>query len=77
MAAMIVTMKELEMLKDAEDKLAVNCSALSSSPVTVKEAVGKGGRITLKMLCRKSNTQFENQERNTQNAIAIKNYSSA
>jgi hypothetical protein len=71
MGAMIVTMKELERLKDADDKLAVNCSALSSSTVTVKEAIGKGGRITLKMLRRKSKTQFENPERNTQNAIKI------
>jgi hypothetical protein len=31
-------------------------------------------RATLKMLRRKSKTQFGNQERNTQNAIALLNY---
>jgi hypothetical protein len=33
-----------------------------------------GGHATLKMLCRKSKTQFVKQERNTQNAIALLNY---
>jgi hypothetical protein len=37
-------------------------------------AVGRGGRATLKMLRRKSKTQFVKQERNTQNAIALLNY---
>jgi hypothetical protein len=32
------------------------------------------GRATLKMLGRKSKTQFVKQERNTQNAIALLNY---
>jgi hypothetical protein len=39
----------------------------------VQGAAGKGGRTTLKMLRRKSKTQFVNQERNTQNAIALLN----
>jgi hypothetical protein len=33
----------------------------------------KGGRATLKMLRRKSKTQFVNQERNMQNALALLN----
>jgi hypothetical protein len=33
-----------------------------------------GGRATLKMLRRKSITQFADQERNPQNAIALLNY---
>jgi hypothetical protein len=36
--------------------------------------IAKGGRITLKMLRRKSKTQFVNQERNTQHAIERLNY---
>ncbi len=36
--------------------------------------ISKGGRATLAMLRRKSKTQFVNQERNTQNAIALFNY---
>jgi hypothetical protein len=32
------------------------------------------GRATLKMLRRKSKSQFAEQERNTQNAIALLNY---
>jgi hypothetical protein len=34
----------------------------------------KGGRATFKMLRRKSKTQLVNEERNTQNAIALLNY---
>jgi hypothetical protein len=34
----------------------------------------KGGRVTIKMFCHKSKTQFENRERNMQNAIALLNY---
>jgi hypothetical protein len=35
--------------------------------------ITKGGRATVK-LCRKSKTQFVNQERDMQNAIALLNY---
>jgi hypothetical protein len=34
----------------------------------------KGGRVTSKMLRRKSKMQFENRECNTRNAIALLNY---
>ncbi len=34
----------------------------------------KGGRISLKVLHPESKMQFENQERNTQNTIALLNY---
>ncbi len=34
----------------------------------------KGGRVTSKMLRGKSKTQFENRQRNSQNAVALLNY---
>jgi hypothetical protein len=34
----------------------------------------KNGRVTLKILRRKSKTQFANRERHMQNAIALLNY---
>jgi hypothetical protein len=40
----------------------------------VQGAAGKGGRATLKMLRRKSKTQFVNQISNTQNATELLNY---
>jgi hypothetical protein len=38
------------------------------------DSTARGGRVTLKMLRRKSKTQFVKQERNVQNAIALMNY---
>jgi hypothetical protein len=35
--------------------------------------IAKGGRATLKMLCRKYKTQFLSKERNAQNPIALLN----
>jgi hypothetical protein len=40
----------------------------------VQGAASKGGRATLKMLRRKSKTQYVNQERNMQNATELLNY---
>jgi hypothetical protein len=34
----------------------------------------KGGWVTLKMLCRQSKLQFENQKRNMQSIIELLNY---
>jgi hypothetical protein len=53
------------------------CGAVLILRFEVTSTVGnfdKGERVTLKMLRRKSKTQLEHQDRNTQNSIALLNY---
>jgi hypothetical protein len=52
----------------------MNFAKKLSPAVYYRESILIVGRTTLKMLRRKSKTQFIKQERNTQKAIALLNY---
>jgi hypothetical protein len=52
----------------------MNFAKKLSPAVYYRESILIVGRTTLKMLRRKSKTQFVKQERNTQKAIALLNY---
>jgi hypothetical protein len=47
--------------------------AVTANSLSITLGTPIGGHTTIKMMCRKSKTQFVKQERKTQNAIALLN----